>query len=473
MLSKFFGFALSAAVAVLSADEAPQNVVGGVALPMRAYTNIFVDQRIEIHFDTAPGAYFQIQYSGASSPTTWKDFQDYPTPSGLYVDEDGVNNRTYRAVGVTGHTTHLTLEAVRGQPVPGTISLSSFFYPSWAYFLEQRPVAAVGLTPQRLGDGWQVKASSTTNAHFLAQRQDGIDYRIRAVPPIRREDFEAILVGGQSNALLNDDVYFPSRVTNVFYLSAYADFYCAFLNPSRFHDLKGPFAFSFSVGATTQLADSRTNRYLLVPVAAGGTAMKQWMPGSNRFDQATLFGKANYRRVLGTSNQYSAFWYYGHESSAFPLDDYIPDWQTLISEFRKEVGPVPLIYAQIAKNGIPASHELARLAADRQRLTESGQPFVVPDSHMVVTFDLPLADGLHLSAEGQQILGHRFALAMREHVYHENVNGTGPRLVGVTRRLDSPRTVTVKLSRPVNTPTNDYDNQFRLSAGGYLCRSSV
>lgn len=70
---------------------------------------------------------------------------------------------------------------------------------------------------------------------------------------------------------------------------------------------------------------------------------------------------------------------------------------------------------------------------------------------LVVTNDLPLSDDKHLSAEAQTILGKRVALAIREHLLGEPVDGTGPRLRAV--RYDAAaRAVRLELDRPVTAP---------------------
>ena len=82
---------------------------------------------------------------------------------------------------------------------------------------------------------------------------------------------------------------------------------------------------------------------------------------------------------------------------------------------------------------------------------------------MVVAFDLPLGDGLHLSGEAKRILGLRFALAMRQHVYGEAVDGTGPRLVSVSLSVQEQPVIRVTFTQIINLPVNAYDDQFRVT----------
>jgi hypothetical protein len=431
----------------------PTNIESGVLLPVRIVeTNVLRGQRVRISSQSTGDQYFFLQYSNTSFPDDWHTLTaNFIVLNKGFLDLDGSPGRLYRAVNGYGPAPTLTIDVFGGKEEPSNLSIAAQFFSTWQYFLESRPSSSSN-------SAWTTLATSTTNANFIVQREVQTEYRIRAVPPVKREDYEPILIAGQSNALLNDDQSWGEKVEDVLYLSDYVERYVEFLHPARFHGI----AFSFSVQAATELSDNSTRRYLLIPVAVGGTALKQWFPTNSRFDVLSLFGRANYRRVLGSPKAPAAIWYYGHESSSVPLEDYIPDWKRLIAEYRKECGPAPVLYAQLAKNSNPLSHEVTRLAADRQRLTEEGANEAVASSHMVVAFDLPLTDGLHLSAEGQRLLGRRFALAMREHVYREAVNGTGPRLADVARSQNSPNLILVTFNKQVNEAINAYENEFRV-----------
>lgn len=77
---------------------------------------------------------------------------------------------------------------------------------------------------------------------------------------------------------------------------------------------------------------------------------------------------------------------------------------------------------------------------------------------MVVAHDLPMTDSVHLSKAGQLILAERLALAFREHVLGEPIDGTGPRLQGVSL---SGSTIKVDTTRPINDDS-DYGGYFRV-----------
>lgn len=83
---------------------------------------------------------------------------------------------------------------------------------------------------------------------------------------------------------------------------------------------------------------------------------------------------------------------------------------------------------------------------------------LVPNTHMVVTHDLPRnapLDGTHVSTAGHKILGRRFALAYAERVLGMPwINGTGPRLVSVTS--ESATVVRVTFNKEIKADTNNY-----------------
>src|SRR5690606_25934604 len=68
-------------------------------------------------------------------------------------------------------------------------------------------------------------------------------------------------------------------------------------------------------------------------------------------------------------------------------------------------------------------------------------------------------DDIHVSREGQAVLAERVALAIREHILGEVVNGTGPRIV---RSYWTGSTVTLVLDKAINTTVGDYGSLFRV-----------
>lgn len=232
---------------------------------------------------------------------------------------------------------------------------------------------------------------------------------------------------------------------------------------------------SWILRAAKGITQHRGNRVLLIPCQRAGTWMYHWTPGTNRFDRSTLFGSANYRRRLAAPDGLKAIWYYGHESNSEERfnDAYTADWTALVKEFRSDYGEVPIVYAQLAsimesEGGQPGDAERFLRVAEQQRQLEnlSRRRGPLRQHAMVVTFDLPLADYIHLNRVAVNTLADRFALATREHIYRERVNGTGPRLAEVRHMRKDRSKVVVVFDRGVNVAFNDYDRQFRVYDNG-------
>jgi hypothetical protein len=226
----------------------------------------------------------------------------------------------------------------------------------------------------------------------------------------------------------------------------------------------------FALRAAKGVLAGQSRTVLLVPCAKGGTTISQWMPRTNRLSRSTLYGSCNYRRAAALADSVpTAIWYYGHESNVSRIDSYAAEWSELVAEFRQDYGEaVPFIYAQLARHtGSNTSAAQARIAEiQRRQETGSGAAESLPGQYMVVTFDLPLGDPIHLNTEALKVLGDRVALATRQHVLGEAVNGTGPRLRGVAF-ADAGRTaIDVLWSVPVNAAVADYDDQFRVFVDG-------
>lgn len=97
----------------------------------------------------------------------------------------------------------------------------------------------------------------------------------------------------------------------------------------------------------------------------------------------------------------------------------------------------------------------------------------IKNTYMVVTHDLPRnanPDGYHLNTVGSREVGRRFALAYAQRVLGMHwINGTGPRLVSVTKPTTT--TVKVKFDRAIQANANGYginlaNSLFRVYDGG-------
>jgi hypothetical protein len=445
-----------------AAEKPAYNVPEGLVIPLSIETHYTTNYRSVLRCFPIPSGSFQLQQAPTIISRSWADLNILPNSSGDLVELPGADTDVptsfYRLKLSSPEEVKLSIVSI-AEDIESRKTLSFPLLPDWRHFLQ---------VSDANGNWSTIPSIAVTNTLLtLPANIVGEDYRIVAEPPLVREDYEAIVVGGQSNAVLADNIYHLDRVTNVVYL----DYLNEFRNPTRFHDgLKdGVWSYAFGLSGATELSDTINKRYLVIGLAVSGTSMNQWMPGPDRYDRSTLFGQAIFRRTAATPQKITAIWYYGHESNTgIPAAfSYIDDWKRLISEFQKEIGNVPVIFAQVAKSiYISANNTNHFPGAEQQRLSEEGQSLGIAGHHMVVTFDLPLADGVHLSGEAHRILGVRFARAMRQHVYHENINGTGPRLVSVSHPDGDKQSVLIKFTTPVNEPVDDYDNQFTIAVGG-------
>lgn len=189
----------------------------------------------------------------------------------------------------------------------------------------------------------------------------------------------------------------------------------------------------------------------LIPSALGGTRVEDWLPTANPRDRGTLFGSANFRAWVSAAlvanpiptqpfpaegGPVSAVvWYQGESdaSTSTRRGAFVATTNEVMDAFDAELG-VPVIYVQLASHRADQLNEQQLAIAELQRRMETGSGWgddARPAFHMVVAFDLPRSDQIHLSAFGQRVLAERIALAIREHVLGEDVDGTGPRLVAL------------------------------------------
>lgn len=235
--------------------------------------------------------------------------------------------------------------------------------------------------------------------------------------------------------------------------------------------------YSFGSELGRGLWDATEHFAYLVPAAHGGTKTTRWLPPADREDRSTLFGSSVFRsrvsaalianpEVAGSAGTEGGpvnvlVWFQGESdaNSASAREDYIANTNAIMDAYASELD-VPVVYVQLAANSDEQENVQQIDIAERQRRMESGYGEAEERDrfHMVVANDLPLSDpstvsrGIHVSAYGHVLLAERIALAIREHVLDEPVDGTGPRLERVLYDGD---TVWVELDRPVDAPSED------------------
>ncbi len=187
---------------------------------------------------------------------------------------------------------------------------------------------------------------------------------------------------------------------------------------------------SFGVSLGNELTAVTDDTVYLIPAAKGGSSLAQWLQGLGTEDRDTLFGSAVVRARLAGSDRdapldrvfdgdpYGAVvWFQGETdtSTSSLASDYADKTDDLLDGFVSALD-APIILVQLARRGkVDGSDEVSRnllyqIVREQQRrmaegarlpnTTGSMSPLTRAGTHLVVTHDLPMADGRHLSAAG-------------------------------------------------------------------------
>ncbi|TYP67679.1 sialate O-acetylesterase [Paenibacillus methanolicus] len=208
----------------------------------------------------------------------------------------------------------------------------------------------------------------------------------------------------------------------------------------------------------------------IVTAAKGSTSTTQWYPyNSERFDRGSLFGSADFRvnqALKGGRVLRGILWMQG-ESDSLDSSKFISRNTTIINKFKKLYGSdIPVFYSQLATHVNATNNAQFQVIREMQRKMEtgSGDASAIPGHYMIVTHDLGIDDGdIHMNKEAELIMGDRRALAVLERYYKLPVNGTGPRLVGISKPTAT--TIKVKTTRSINDH-NTYENFFKVYDNG-------
>jgi len=218
---------------------------------------------------------------------------------------------------------------------------------------------------------------------------------------------------------------------------------------------------------------AQSKKTLWAPAAVGSTSISQWDTPATKTDRGTLFGAAVIRmkQAMACGGTPIIVWY-GHESGTnLVTADYTNGgvgtaYQTaftsLIANLRAELGNLPLVFVQLAPTDTLSTSVDQALVGEAQRQLE----LTISNAHLVVSHDVQRnasTDDVHIARQGHAVLGPRIALAIRQHVLGDAVNGTGPRLVSATK---SGAVVTLTFDKAVNTTAGNYGNLFRVYAAG-------
>lgn len=151
----------------------------------------------------------------------------------------------------------------------------------------------------------------------------------------------------------------------------------------------------------------------VIACAHGGTSMQQWEPAKKKLGNKSLYGAMLERVRLNGGRVRGVLWYQGcNDTNAESLRFYKPRMKKMIASMRKDFNNanLPVVMAQIGRFFFGAGNGEYWNAIQEQQRT---LPTLIKKLSLVPTLDLPMDDGIHLGGEGQNILGRRFAYAMR------------------------------------------------------------
>ncbi|MCX7805110.1 MAG: sialate O-acetylesterase [Planctomycetota bacterium] len=151
----------------------------------------------------------------------------------------------------------------------------------------------------------------------------------------------------------------------------------------------------------------------LIACAHGGTSMSQWDPALKDRDGHSLYG-AMLRRVRRNGGRVAGVvWYQGCSDATPEAAPYYTDRMVnLIRSMRRDLGDRELPVAAVQIGRVvwrAASQEVWWNSIQDQQRRLAGR---IRRFALVPAVDLPLEDTIHISAEGQHVLGKRLARAM-------------------------------------------------------------
>ena len=145
---------------------------------------------------------------------------------------------------------------------------------------------------------------------------------------------------------------------------------------------------------------------LLVVNARGGTALREWMPGTHYFNEAVR----RTREAMHYGKLKAILWHQGESDSKDPAD-YLDRLAEMVGALRSELGEVPFVAGEIARE---------HPNADRFNPVIAKIGDAIPHSDYVSSEGCTLRVGdphNHFTREGQLILGARYAEKVKTMIY--------------------------------------------------------
>ncbi len=152
----------------------------------------------------------------------------------------------------------------------------------------------------------------------------------------------------------------------------------------------------------------------VIPCALGGSSMAQWKPEGE--DGNGLYG-AMLRRFKRTGGKVRGiFWYQGcSETLRAGVDCFTDTMTAFVSSIRRDLKDpqLPFVQVQIAQTALPDSnHFECGLMWEGVREKQRTLGDIIPFLETVAAIDAPRDDLIHLSSDGQKLVGERAALSM-------------------------------------------------------------
>jgi hypothetical protein len=314
----------------------------------------------------------------------------------------------------------------------------------------------------------------------LWRRMRAYDYAVPATVDL------TLIIGGQSNAsgrgTLNS-IAAEQWLTGAYSYTKAEEFRVATVPEHSVNNVPvatnptegSPVLHGFSLRAAKSLKTDSGQDVLLVPCAVGSTSVAQWDTPATVANRSTLFGAMAYRyQQAAVKGGDPVIVWSGHEASAstaFAEIDYVNGgvgstyrtaFETLFVDIRANIVDAPLIFVQLSCTDDLTLSQHQAAAGEAQRQAES----TIANAHMVVSHDVArnaATDDQHVSRAGVDVIADRLALAIRQHVLGEPVNGTGPRIVGATY---SGSVVTLTCDKAIDASATNYGTLFRVYAAG-------
>lgn len=175
---------------------------------------------------------------------------------------------------------------------------------------------------------------------------------------------------------------------------------CVFVEQTAFHS-----GVSLAPAFADLMAREEGVRVGLIPCADGGTHLNQWMPGQVLYDHAVLMAKL----AMRSSTLAGILWHQGEADARCDGDvaTYKERFIKMITAMREELGDVPVILGEIAKN----THEKWLIGERGPRLNKIFHEIAeqLPSCAVASSDGLVLkADGIHFNSESLRILGGRY-----------------------------------------------------------------